>query len=110
MWNEPSKNQLEKIPKLYSQENVKDPKVRMKFFLVNMTWYITEFDGKDIMFGWVINDAYSDGAELGYVSFNELKGIKVRGMEVDRELSFNAPNKLKLLSEVKKQHFRQRGL
>ena len=104
MWNPPTKIQLSKIPKLYSQEEVKDPKVYMKFFLGPMTWYITEYDGKDTMFGWVINDTYPEGAELGYFSLKELMSLRKGFMQVDRELRGITVYSPKKLSEVKKQH------
>lgn len=107
MWNPPTKKQLEKLPKLYSQEKVKDPLVRMKFFLGPMTWYITEYDGKDLMFGWVINDSFPEGNELGYVSFKELLGLKVRGMEVDRDLYDVTVYKPKKLSVIKREHMKR---
>ena len=87
-----------KIPKLYSQENEKDPMVYVKYFTPrsNFTWYITEFDGKDRMFGWV----NSDFPELGYVSLDEMANVVgADGMpEVERDMYFTP----KRLSEVKK--------
>ncbi len=40
------------LPLLYAQENEKDPMVYVKFFAPwsRWTWYITEFDGKDLFF------------------------------------------------------------
>lgn len=75
------------IPALYSQENVTDPIVQVKFFSPwsNWTWYATEFDGEDIFFGWV------DGhyPELGYFSLNELKSVKGPfGLAIERDLHF----------------------
>jgi len=105
MINKPTEKQLNKLPKLYTQENIFDPMVRMKFFFGGWTWYIIEFDGKDTFFGWVINDSFPDGAELGYVNFNELKSLRVRGIEVDRDLHFTE----NVLSEVNKNHNNARG-
>ena len=50
MWNEPTKKRLAKIPKLYETEHVplKEKEIHLKFFVGNCTWYIAEFDGKDI--------------------------------------------------------------
>lgn len=84
MWCQPTKNMLSKLPPLYSTEDVKikDKKIKMHFFIGNADWYIAEFDGVDTFFG------YTDlghGGEWGYVSLNELKSIKVRGIEVDRD-------------------------
>jgi len=76
-----------KIPKLYSQENVEDPIVWVKFFTPygRGTWYITEFDGRDTMFGW----ADLGYGELGYISLKELQSAQRNGLPlVERDLSW----------------------
>jgi len=67
-----------KIPKLYSQEKVKDPIVWVKFFtpFSNWTWLATEFDGQDTFFGLVKG---SGGTELGYFSLSDLQSVKGPG-------------------------------
>lgn len=100
MWNPPTKIQLSKIPRLYAQENVKDKKVYMKFFLGGWTWYAMEFDGKDTFFGFVVSPMMPEG-ELGYFSLSELKSINVNGMEVDREIYGITPYTPKKLSEIR---------
>ena len=49
-------------------------------------WYIVEFDGDDLFFGYAILNGDLDCSEWGYVSFSELKSIKVGFLEVDCEL------------------------
>jgi hypothetical protein len=87
-----------KIPKLYSQENEKDPIVYAKYFTPrsNWTWYATEFDGEDRFFGLVIGFE----PELGYFSLDEMANVVgADGMpEVERDMYFSP----KKLSEVKK--------
>lgn len=87
-----------KIPKLYSQENEKDPMVYVKYFTPrsNWTWYATEFDGEDTFFGLVKGFE----TELGYFSLDEMANVVgADGMpEVERDLYFTP----KRLSEVKK--------
>lgn len=76
-----------KIPKLYSQEDVSDPTVWVKFFnpYGRGVWYITEFDGRDTMFGW----ADLGYGELGYVSLNELEKLERNGLPlIERDLSW----------------------
>jgi DUF2958 family protein len=101
-----------KLPPLYSQEKVKDPMVMCKFYhpLSNMTWYAIEGSPVDadgyydtdkekvdfLFFGWV----HSDTPELGYFSLNEMQGVKVRGLGIERDPNFTP----KKLSEVKKEH------
>ena len=81
------------MPKLYDQENKGSEAVAVvKFFTpdAHWTWYITEFDGEDIMFGLV------EGLEkeLGYVSFSELKDLRgPLGLPIERDLYFK-PKKL----------------
>lgn len=76
------------LPALYSQENVADPIVHVKFFnpCGAATWYATEFDGEDIFFGWA---DLGWGGELGNFSLSELAGIKLRfGLGIERDMHF----------------------
>jgi hypothetical protein len=89
MWNIPTKEQLAKIPKLYETEDIPpDEKlVYLHFFLGGSDWYITEYDGQDTFFGYAILNGDTEMAEWGYISFRELKDLKVRpGFEVDCDL------------------------
>ena len=89
MWNTPSKKRLAKIPKRYETENIplKDKLIHLHFFIGGCDWYIAEFDGEDTFFGFAILNNDYEMAEWGYVSFRELKSIKIDGWcEVDCEL------------------------
>jgi hypothetical protein len=88
-----------KLPFLYTQEDIDDPKVIVKFFAVwtKWTWYAIEFDGKDLFFGYVAGDF----PELGYFSLSELQSLKgPMGLSIERDMYFR-PCKL---SEIKKLH------
>ena len=43
----------EKLPPLYSQEDVGDPICHLKYFdpCGSFTWYVIEYDGQDMFFG-----------------------------------------------------------
>ena len=88
MWNVPSEERLAKIPRLYETEHVplKDKNVFLHFFVGSADWYICEFDGEDLFWGFAhLED--DQCAEWGYISFGELKSLKVHGwLEVDCEL------------------------
>ena len=88
-----------KLPKLYSQEDVKDPVVQVKFFdpTGSFTWYVLEFDGEDLFFGKVFSHLCPEG-ELGYFSLSELKSVKrPMGLGIERDIYFEP----KPLSECK---------
>jgi hypothetical protein len=88
MWNEPSKERLAKIPKLYETENIRlqDKLIHLHFFIGACDWYIAEYDGQDLFWGFaILNDDY-EMAEWGYISFGELKSITVNGTEIDCEI------------------------
>ncbi len=92
-----TKEILQKLPALYSQENIKDPMVWVKFFTpdANWTWYGIEFDGEDTFFGYVIGLE----KELGYFSLSELKKVRgAFGLPIERDLYFEPTE----LSNVKK--------
>jgi hypothetical protein len=89
MWNKPSKKRLSKIPRLYETEDVplKDKIIWLHFFIGGSDWYICEYDGDDLFFGFVILNNDDQMAEWGYISFSELKSLKANGwIEVDCEL------------------------
>ena len=89
MWNEPTKERLAKIPKLYETEDIplQGKEIHLHFFIGGSDWYICEWDGKDTFFGFAILNNDYQMAEWGYVSFSELKELKIKGwLEVDCEL------------------------
>ena len=72
-----------KTPKLYEQENAKDPIVFAKFFFPygSATWLMLELDeNDDTAFGFVSLGINPDFDELGYFSIKELKA---NGVERD---------------------------
>ena len=88
MWNEPSKERLSKIPKLYTTEDVPlaEKLIYLHFFIADCDWYIAEYDGNDLLWGYAILNGDYFNAEWGLISFNELKAIKIGGwLEVDCE-------------------------
>ncbi|MBM9514689.1 DUF2958 domain-containing protein [Desulfogranum marinum] len=88
MWNEPSKPRLASIPRLYETESIptKDKLIYLHFFLYACDWYIAEYDGEDLFYGYAILNGDMENAEWGYISFSELKSINVNGIEIDCEL------------------------
>jgi hypothetical protein len=89
MWNEPTKDQLNTIPKLYETEHVPlhDKMIHFHFFIGGCDWYIAEYDGEDLFWGFaILNEDYVN-AEWGYISYRELKSIKIQGwVEIDCDL------------------------
>jgi hypothetical protein len=91
MWNAPTEEQLNSIPKLYETEetSLKEKVIYLHFFIGGCDWYISEYNGKDTMFGYAILNNDYEMSEWGYISFQELKDIRVSGwMEVDNDLHF----------------------
>ena len=89
MWNIPSKERLAKTPKLYETENIplKDKLICLHFFIGGCDWYIAEYDGEDLFWGFAILNKDLQNAEWGYISFSELKSIKLDGwLEIECEL------------------------
>ncbi len=81
MKNTPSAERLNKIPRLYSTEGVllTDKIVYLHFSIGESHWYIMEYDGNDLFFGFAVLNGDYEMAEFGYVSFSELKSICVGG-------------------------------
>lgn len=89
MWNTPKVERLKEIPRLYETEHIqlKDKKIYLHFFLGSCDWYIAEYDGEDIFFGYAILNGDTDNAEWGYISFHELQEIRIGFVEIDCELA-----------------------
>lgn len=88
MWNVPSKDRLSRIPKLYQTEEtpLAEKLIHLHFFLGGCDWYIAEYDGEDLFWGFAILNADYVNAEWGYISFQELQDIRTRqGFEIDCE-------------------------
>ena len=78
---------IKHIPSLYETEDASDPIVRCKFFTPwsYWTWYVIEFDGADLCYGYVKGDF----PELGYFRLSELKALKGPfGLTVERDIYF----------------------
>lgn len=89
MWNIPTKERLEKIPRLYETEDVplKEKFIHLHFFIAGSDWYIAEYDGHDLFWGYAILNGDTDMAEWGYISFKELRDLSINGIEIDCEHS-----------------------
>jgi len=103
MWNVPSKERLNKIPRLYETEEIPlaEKIIHLHFFIGGCDWYVAEYDGGDLFYGYAnLND--EQNAEWGYVSFNELKAITINGIEIDCELEeFWSPKPVSQIPAIK---------
>jgi hypothetical protein len=108
MWNTPTADRLSRIPKLYETEHIplQDKLIYLHFFIGGCDWYVAEFDGEDIFWGFaILNDDFQN-AEWGYISLSELKSIKVGGwLEIDCELEeFWKVRKASEIEKIRKAH------
>ncbi len=92
MWNKPTKRELRQLPGLYKTEKIpaRDKVIHMHFFIGGCDWYAAEFDGEDTFFGYAVLNGDMYNAEWGYFSFSELQIIKIKGIEIDRDLYWEA--------------------
>lgn len=110
MWNEPTLKQLERIPKLYSTENVplKEKVIHMHFFIGGCDWYVAEFTWTDnLFFGFAILNNDYEMAEWGYFSLAELASIKQSFVEVDRDKNWRPCKAIEVDKICKAQNWRK---
>jgi hypothetical protein len=90
MWNTPTREELDQIPRLYATEKVPMPEklIYLHFFIHNCDWYIAEYDGKDMFWGFAILGGDLVNAEWGYIPFDNLKISGFAGFEVDRDINW----------------------
>ncbi len=83
-----TKELRKKLPKLYAnEEKGLQALALVKFFTPDSswTWYASEFDGEDLLFGLVVGLC----PELGYFSLSELQKVRGKlGLPVERDLWF----------------------
>jgi len=79
MWNIPDEQTLKMIPRLYEtdQDEARDKLIYLHFFLGGSDWFIAKYDGEDTFFGFVCLNGLKEFAEWGYISFQELKELRV---------------------------------
>ena len=102
MWNEPSKEQLAKLPRLYETEPIplKDKLIHLHFFIGGCDWYVCEYDGEDLLWGYAyLNDPQN--AEWGYISFPEMKETSIHGIEIDCEV-FDPPKRAGKIDKIRR--------
>ena len=89
---------------MYETEHtpLKDKLIHLHFFIAGSDWYIAEYDGEDLFFGYAILNSDHENAEWGYVSFRELKELKIGGgIEIDCELEeYWRPKKASEIKEI----------
>ena len=104
MWNKPSSEELNKIPKFYETESIplKEKIIYMHFFIGGCDWYAAEYDSeKQLFFGFAILNNDYEMAEWGYFSLKELCELKISFLEVDRDLHF-IPMQAKNIDKIRK--------
>lgn len=92
MWNKPSDSELAKLPAFYSTEKapLKEKIIAMHFFIGGCDWYAVEYSPQEqVFFGFAILNDDLQNAEWGYFSFKELSDLRIKFLEVDRDLHFN---------------------
>ncbi len=104
MWNKPTTEELAKIPTFYSTEEVplKEKMIHMHFFIGGCDWYAAEYSPEEkCFFGFAILNNDYEMAEWGYFSLQELCDLKIKFLEVDRDLHF-APKKAVEIEKIRK--------
>ncbi len=92
MWNTPREEKLNSIPLLYETEHVdlREKIIHCHFFLSGCDWYICEYDGGDIFWGFVILNNDFQCSEWGYISLSELESVRVQdSLEIDCDIHWD---------------------
>lgn len=92
------------LPPLGAQDGAGlDATVHVKFFspLGRYTFYVTEFDGEDILYGYVLSPLGDDCDEWGEASFREIAEAFVRGIPAIERDCYWTPCKMRECDGVK---------
>ena len=103
MWNEPTKEQLDLISKFYETDciSLAGKLIYLHFFIFGSDWYISEYDGDNLFWGFVILNQDYINAEWGYISFQELRKLNINGSKVDFDLHWK-PIRAGEIDKIKK--------
>jgi hypothetical protein len=89
-----------KLPKLYEQAWLgEDAVIFTRFFdpSRNWAWYVTEYDGKDTFFGFII----SNDTRMGYFKLKELIDYRgISGAVIKRDIDFEPLTIKELKSKI----------
>jgi hypothetical protein len=82
MINEPTAEQLAKVPGLYETEHIsiQDKIIYAHFFIGDSHWFLTEYDKQGLAFGFCILNGNFEMAEWGFFSMEELRTINIFGV------------------------------
>mgnify|MGYP001597085612 CR=1 FL=1 len=112
MRNKPGDSELAKLPAFYSTEEVPPGEkiIAMHFFIGGCDWYAAEYSQEEhCFFGFAILNGDLDNAEWGYFSFKELSDLRVKFLEVDRDLHFTPCKAVEIEKIRKAQRWEERG-
>ena len=88
------------LSSIITQIKLKDKRNYLHCFIGRCHWFISEYDGEDVFFGYAILGDSRFG-EWGYISLEELRQIRIPpGIEVDCEL-FDPPLKASEIDEIR---------
>jgi hypothetical protein len=75
VWNIPSRERLDRLPRLHATEStpLHNKLVYLHFLIGDSDWYVCEFDGDDLFFSYAILNGDMDNAEWGYISLGRYK-------------------------------------
>lgn len=86
MFNPPPPEILARLPRLYATEDILCPEkvIHLHFFIGACDWYVAEFDGEDVFFGFA-NLGDPMNAEWGYFKLSDLAGTEVMAPVVNAQ-------------------------
>jgi len=84
MWHTPSQKKLDEIPRLYETEGIaiENVQIYLHFYIYGCDWFVSEFDGIDRFYGYVILNQDLLNSEWGHFSFQEIKAININSVEI----------------------------
>jgi len=65
------------VPKIYATEDMERHPLALHYFSSASDWYVCEWDGEDLFFGYVILENDFEMSEWGYISRSELLGLEI---------------------------------
>lgn len=86
---------IERLPKLGATDGKPSSEVKVPLKLFDpcgrLTYFVTEWDGEDTLFGYMVSPLGADCDEFGYSSLTELTEVRNRfGLGIERDIHWDS--------------------
>ena len=86
----PTIDDLKQLPRLRPKKEIsyEETIIYYHLYISKCEWFVAEFDGEDLLYGFVIVNGDFSGGKWGYFSYLDLHKIESDNLKVDNDASW----------------------